>query len=86
MAIGKVMARGQVTLPREVREKAHIRPGDVLSIEAVRPGELRVIVLPNLGPRELRERFPIEGPIDLEADRATWQEEAAREVIQDRDG
>jgi bifunctional DNA-binding transcriptional regulator/antitoxin component of YhaV-PrlF toxin-antitoxin module len=75
-----------VTLPREVREKAHIRPSDVLSIEAVRPGELRVIVLPNLGPRELRERFPIEGPIDLAADRATWQEEAPREVIQDRDG
>lgn len=86
MAIGKVLARGQVTLPREIREKAQIKPGDVLDIEVVGPGQVRVTLLPNLGPRELRDRFPIEGPIDEMADREAWQEMAAREVLGTRDG
>jgi len=81
MALGKVMARGQITLPRDVRQRAHIEPGDVLNIEVVGPGEVRVTVLPNLGPRDLRARYPIERPIDEAADRADWQAEAARAAL-----
>ncbi|HUX86164.1 MAG TPA: AbrB/MazE/SpoVT family DNA-binding domain-containing protein [Chloroflexota bacterium] len=81
MALGKVMSRGQITLPREVRQRAHIEPGDVLNIEVVGPGEVRVSVLPNLSPRELRARYPIEGPIDEAGDRQAWQEEAVRNVL-----
>jgi AbrB family looped-hinge helix DNA binding protein len=81
MPVAKVLARGQVTLPREVRRRAHIKPGDVLNIEVLGPGRLRFTSLPCVSPRELRERFPIDMPIDEAADRAAWQSEAADEAI-----
>ncbi|MDA8186655.1 MAG: AbrB/MazE/SpoVT family DNA-binding domain-containing protein [Dehalococcoidales bacterium] len=81
MPVAKVLARGQVTLPREVRRRAHIKPGDVMNIEVLGPGSLRFTTLPCIGPRELRERFPIEAPIDEPADRAAWQSTAADEVL-----
>ena len=77
MPVARVLARGQVTLPREVRRKARIKPGDVFNIEVIGPGQLRLTALPGLGPRELRDRYAIEGPIDEVADRAAWQEAAA---------
>src|SRR3990172_983116 len=81
MPVAKVLAHGQVTLPREVRRKARIKPGDVFNIEVIGPGQLRLTALPALGPRELRDRYAIEGPIDEVADRAAWQEAAAGDVL-----
>lgn len=77
MSLVKVLARGQVTLPKEVRERAQIKTGDVLNIEVLGSGRLRVTVLPRLGPRELRDRYPIAVPIDEAADREAWQAAAA---------
>lgn len=82
MSLAKVLARGQVTLPREVRERAQIKPGDVLNIEVLGPGRLRFTVLPKLSPRELRDRYPITVPIDEAADREAWQATAAKDVIE----
>ena len=80
MALAKVSARGQVTLPREVRRLAGIKPGDALDIQVLGPGRLRFVVLPKLSPRELRDRYPIEAPIDFAADREAWQAQAAAEI------
>lgn len=77
MVLAKVLARGQVTLPREVRRLAGIKPGDSLNVEVLGPGRIRFTTLPQLSPRQLRDRFPIEGPIDEPADRATWEAVAA---------
>lgn len=85
MGLGKVQARGQVTLPRDVRERARIKPGDVLAFHVVGPGEIRVTALPNLGPRELRELYPIEGPIDEPADREAWQDDAFKDLMKGLD-
>lgn len=81
MPVAKILARGQVTLPREVRRKAGIKAGDILNIEVLGPGRLQFSALPAMSPRELRERYPIEGPIDEPADRAGWQSAAARHVL-----
>ena len=81
MSLAKVLARGQVTLPREVRRLAGIKPGDALDIQVLGPGRLQFVVLPRIGPRELRERYPIDAEIDEAADRAAWQEVAAREIL-----
>ncbi len=81
MPVAKVLARGQVTLPREVRRRARIKPGDVMNIEVLGPGQLRFTALPCMGPRELRERFPIEAPIDEPADRAAWESTASKAAI-----
>jgi AbrB family looped-hinge helix DNA binding protein len=81
MAIGRVQSRGQITLPRDVRRAAHIEPGDTVTIQAVGPGTVQVRVLSRLTLRDLIERYPIEGPVAVAADRARWEAEAAREVL-----
>ena len=81
MALAKVLARGQVTLPREIRRLAGIKPRDSLNVEVLGPGRLQVTALPKLSPRQLRDRYPIEGPIDEVADRDAWQAAAAGDIL-----
>jgi AbrB family looped-hinge helix DNA binding protein len=81
MALGKVQSRGQITLPSEVRRAAQIKPGDTVNIRVIEPGKLEVRVIPRLSTKEIFEKFAIEGPIDLEADREAYEAEAAREVL-----
>ena len=85
LATGRVRARGQITLPRDVRKQAHIEPGDVLYFRVIGPGEIRVTALPNLVPRELRELYPIEGPIDEPADREAWHDDAFKDFMKSFD-
>jgi len=42
--------------------------------------EARDALLPKLTPRELRDRYPIEGPVNESADRYAWEAEAAAAV------
>jgi AbrB family looped-hinge helix DNA binding protein len=86
MAISRVLSRGQVTLPRDIRRKAGIKPGDVVHIEVIDRGEVRVVVLPNLGPRELRALYPIDSVIDEPADRAMWEDMEAENALGSQDG
>lgn len=83
MPTARVQSRGQITLPSEARRKAGIRPGDTLNVEVLGSGEIRLKALPRLGPRQLRDRYPIEAPIDEPRDRAAWQAKAAEVVIRD---
>ena len=81
MAFGKVLARGQVTLPRDVRRAAQIQPGDAVTFRVVRPGTVELTALPRLTLAEALERYRIEGPIDEAADRERWQARAAKDVF-----
>lgn len=81
LEFGKVQARGQVTIPREVRRRAGIKPGDTLTIEVVGPGELKVRVLPTMTLKEMWERFRIEGPVDWAKEREAAEAEQAEEFI-----
>lgn len=81
MTTAKVQSRGQITLPSEARREAGINPGDTVFVEVLARGELRLRVLPRLGPRELRERYPIDVPIDEAQDRPAWQAGAAEDAM-----
>ena len=81
LTLGTVQARGQVTLPKEVRRAAGVRPGDSVAMRVLGPGLVELRVLPTLTLEDLFERYKIAGPIDETRDRAAWQEAAAREVI-----
>lgn len=81
MGLSRVQARGQVTLPRDAREAARISPGDTVRVKAVGPGRIEVKVVPRLSLRDLLERYPIEGPVDVAADHRKWEDEAAKEVL-----
>jgi AbrB family looped-hinge helix DNA binding protein len=40
LARSKVTAKYQVTIPREVREKIEVRPGEIVTVEAVSHDEI----------------------------------------------
>lgn len=86
MGIGRVQPRGQITIPRDVRRAAHIQPGDTVSIRVLEPGKLEINVLPRLKLAEALERYRIDGPVDIAADRLRWQETAAADVLGRGDG
>ncbi len=82
MAIfGKVLPRGQVTLPRAIRQSAGVKPGDIVTFQTTAPGTVEIKVLPRLRLADLLARYPIEGPIDEAADRECWQADAAKDVF-----
>ena len=81
MAIARIQARGQVTLPKEVREAAGVEPGDAVIVEATGRGTVELRVVPRMTLAETFERYRIEGRVDLAADRARWEAEAADRVL-----
>lgn len=81
MAIAKVLARGQVTLPKAVRQKAGVQPGDVVTLEVKGPGTVELKVLPRMRLEDTLERYRIEGPINWAADRAEAEAQEAEEVL-----
>ena len=84
MAHGRVLARGQVTLPREIRRAARIKPGDVVTFRVIAPGEIEITALPRLSLSEALERYQILGPIDEAADRVQWEVRAAEDVLDEQ--
>jgi AbrB family looped-hinge helix DNA binding protein len=81
IAIRRVLSRGQVTLPKDIRRRATIKPGDIVHIEAIGKGEVRIVALPNVSPRGLRDLYPIEAEIDEARDRPVWDESAAAAAL-----
>lgn len=81
VALAKVQARGQVTLPRDVRQAVGIQPGDTLMIQATGPASLQVTVLPRLTLAEALERYRVEGEVDLAALRREAEGDAAADAL-----
>jgi AbrB family looped-hinge helix DNA binding protein len=82
LALGRVQSRGQITLPRQVRQAAQIQPGDSVNIQAVGPGRIEVKVVRRLTLQDLLDRYPIDVPVNIAADRETWEEEAAKDAVE----
>jgi AbrB family looped-hinge helix DNA binding protein len=81
MALGKVLARGQLTLPREIRRAADIKPGDQVTFRVTDHGTVEIRALPRLTLDEALARFRIEEPIDWGQYEQSWQDDAAKEVF-----
>jgi len=68
MPRSKVTAKYQVTIPREIREKVDVRPGEMVSIEVVSQDEIILRRYPNvadplktlIGSETSRRAVPIE--------------------------
>ncbi len=83
MAIGKVQQRGQVTLPREIRNEASIEPGDLLDFRVVGPNKV-IFEVVTVKPLEyFWEIFGSEEPYRDDAIREEWQQIAAAEALDD---
>ncbi len=68
MSRSKVTAKFQVTIPRDVREKVNIKPGETVSMEVVSQDEIMIKRYPNvanpleilIGSGTARQHVPIE--------------------------
>jgi len=68
MPRSRVNAKFQVTIPREVREKVEVKPGEVVSVEALSSDEIRVRRYPRtsdpletlIGTKPASRRVPVE--------------------------
>ena len=81
MALAKILARGQITIPREIREQVHLAPGDLVRIEPTGAGRFVVEVVPTLTLDEILRRFHSDEPVDMVKLRAAGEAEAADEVL-----
>jgi AbrB family looped-hinge helix DNA binding protein len=84
VSVGRVQQRGQITLPRAIREALGVQPGNLVMFRATAPHTVEMRVLPTLTLAEMFERYRIEGPIDEASDREQWQAEAAKDVFGER--
>lgn len=82
MGFGKVQARGQVTIPTEVRQAANIRTGDTLLFEVTGAGRLRVVAIPTHSSLDdLFDRYSSPGVFEVERVWAEVGEDVARDVL-----
>jgi AbrB family looped-hinge helix DNA binding protein len=81
VAVGKVRANGEITLPPDVREAIGVAPGDLVSINVTEQGTIEIRRFVPMRLADALERYRIERPIDEVAVRDEWQEIAARDIL-----
>jgi len=81
MALARVSARGQITIPREIRQQSQIEPGATLFLRVLAPGRIEISVLAKPNLQDLLERYRIDGEVDLAAAREEGEKQAAVEAI-----
>jgi AbrB family looped-hinge helix DNA binding protein len=64
----RIQERGQVTLPKQIRERAGMKPGDKVFFHYVGPGRIEICTYPRMTMSEMIERYQVDEPLgDLEA-------------------
>ena len=81
MALARIHADGQVSLPAEIQRAVGLGPGDVVSIDVTAQGTVEIRRVAPLRLADALTRYRIDGPINDAADRVDWQDAAARDVL-----
>ncbi len=80
VAVGKVPARGQVTVPRDSRAALAVKPGDLLSFRPVDRGKVEFTRVPRIQLVEALDRYRITEPVDEGCQPQEWQLTAAADA------
>ena len=76
-----VQSRGQVTLPKIIRDQAGIAPGDIVEFQVVGPHKVLVEVIPVKPLEYFWTKFATDEPYDDDEIRDEWQNVAAAEAL-----
>ena len=83
MTLARLLQRGQLTVPQEVREKLCLEPGAVLQIEVTGPDRFEVRRVPSMTLQQMREfvhSFEDTG-LDVEEARKLGEADAADALL-----
>ncbi len=83
MPLAKVLPRGQITIPVEVREAVNLGPGSTVEVTVTGPDSFQVTVLPHWSLDEWHARFGLREPAPVSAEDAIrlGEEDAADEFV-----
>lgn len=62
MPIGRVLAKGQIVIPKELRERTNISPGDKVEIKMMKEG---IVILPVRKTHTAKFRGIVKGKLSL---------------------
>jgi antitoxin PrlF len=83
MALARVTSKGQITVPKAVRERLGIQPGDALDFH-FQGGRLAVQAVRRRQLAEFRGIFPVSRSVDHAQERAAAWAERGRQLGTDR--
>ena len=81
MVLAKVLARGQLTIPQEIRQKANLSPGDLVQVDVDETGVIHLRRLSNVTFEEMFERDLIETTVDWPTTVEAAEREEAERVL-----
>jgi AbrB family looped-hinge helix DNA binding protein len=81
MPLAWVLPRGQITIPREIREAVGLESGDTVQVRVSGPDTIQITVLPRRTLDEWIERYRITEPMDYREAEAAGEADAAAEAI-----
>jgi AbrB family looped-hinge helix DNA binding protein len=70
MVLARVLPRGQITIPQEIREAVHLGPGDTVQMKVTGPDTIQITVLPRLTLDEWLARYQLCEPSEITVDEA----------------
>ncbi len=82
MPLAKVLPRGQITIPLEVREAVQLEPGDTVQVRVIGPDTIQITVLPRRSLDEWIARYRLTEPVDYETAVTQGEADAASEAIE----
>jgi AbrB family looped-hinge helix DNA binding protein len=81
MALAKVLPRGQITIPQDVRAAVGLEPGDTVQVQVTGADTIQIKVLPRRSLDEWIARFRTDELIDFAQAREQGEADAATEVL-----
>lgn len=81
MALAKVLPRGQITIPQEVREAVGLVPGTTVQVDVTGPDTIRITVIPQRSISEWISRYQVVEPVDYPELRTRAESAEAEEAV-----
>jgi len=79
--LAKVLPRGQITIPQQVREAVRLAPGDTVQVQVTGPDTIQIIVLPRRTLDEWVARYQLTEPVDYGEAVKQGEQDAADAII-----